>query len=238
MQVLAVASQKGGSGKTTLSGHIAVQAEQSGYGPVALIDADPQGSLTDWWNEREADQPLFVQTTVAKLDRDLQELKDLGIKLLIIDTPPAITSTIGHVIDVADLVLIPTRPSPHDLRAAGATVELVERLMKPMVFVINGASPRARITTEAAIALSQYGPVAPSIIHQRIDFAASMIDGRTVMELSGRSRSRQEVGELWDFLNRRLNGSMLKPMQSTRPVKTSPVAAARINGAEEHQGAS
>ena len=238
MQVLAVASQKGGSGKTTLSGHVAVQAELSGYGPVALIDADPQGSLTDWWNEREADQPLFVQTTVAKLDRDLQELKDLGIKLLIIDTPPAITSTIGHVIDVADLVLIPTRPSPHDLRAAGATVELVERLMKPMVFVINGASPRARITTEAAIALSQYGPVAPSVIHQRIDFAASMIDGRTVMELSGRSRSRHEVADLWDFLNRRLNGSMLKPMQSARPAKSSRVSSPRVNGAEEHQGAS
>ena len=239
MQVLAIASQKGGSGKTTLSGHIAVQAERTGYGPVALIDADPQGSLTDWWNEREADQPLFVQTTVAKLDRDLQELKELGIKLLVIDTPPAITSTIGHVIDVADLVMIPTRPSPHDLRAAGATVELVERLMKPMVFVINGASPRARITTEAAIALSQYGPVAPSVIHQRIDFAASMIDGRTVMELSGRSRSRQEVAELWEFLNRRLNGSALKPMQSVRPAKkTAPVASAVVNGSEERQGVS
>ncbi len=239
MQVLAVASQKGGSGKTTLSGHIAVQAERTGYGPVALIDADPQGSLTDWWNEREPDQPLFVQTTVAKLDRDLQELKDLGIKLLIIDTPPAITSTIGHVIDVADLVLIPTRPSPHDLRAAGATVELVERLMKPMVFVINGASPRARITTEAAIALSQYGPVAPSVVHQRIDFAASMIDGRTVMELSGRSRSRQEVAELWEFLNRRLNGSALKPMQSVRPAKTASVkTGAHVNGTEERQGVS
>ncbi len=238
MQVLAVASQKGGSGKTTLSGHIAVQAELAGYGPVALIDADPQGSLTDWWNEREADRPLFVQTTVAKLDRDLQELKDLGIKLLIIDTPPAITSTIGHVIDVADLVLIPTRPSPHDLRAAGATVELVERLMKPMVFVINGASPRARITTEAAIALSQYGPVAPTVIHQRVDFAASMIDGRTVMELAGRSRSRQEVAEIWEFLNRRLNGSMLKPMQSSRPAKKPSVGSARINGAEERQGVS
>ena len=142
------------------------------------------------------------------------------------------------MIDVADLVLIPTRPSPHDLRAAGATVELVERLMKPMVFVINGASPRARITTEAAIALSQYGPVAPSVVHQRIDFAASMIDGRTVMELSGRSRSRQEVAELWEFLSRRLSGSALKPMQTVRPAKTASVTAAPVNGTEERQGVS
>ena len=55
MRVLAMASQKGGSGKTTLSGHLAVQAQMSGAGPVCLIDIDPQGSLADWWNEREAE---------------------------------------------------------------------------------------------------------------------------------------------------------------------------------------
>ncbi|HYD98344.1 MAG TPA: ParA family protein, partial [Alphaproteobacteria bacterium] len=55
MRVLALSSQKGGSGKTTLSGHLAVQAERAGAGPVCLIDIDPQGSLADWWNEREAE---------------------------------------------------------------------------------------------------------------------------------------------------------------------------------------
>src|SRR5256885_1393018 len=63
MRVLAMASQKGGSGKTTLSGHLAVQAQLSGAGPVCLIDIDPQGSLADWWNEREADMPPFAKRT-------------------------------------------------------------------------------------------------------------------------------------------------------------------------------
>jgi chromosome partitioning protein len=67
MRVLALASQKGGSGKTTLSGHLAVQAQLSGAGPVCLIDIDPQGSLADWWNERESEMPAFAQTTVARL---------------------------------------------------------------------------------------------------------------------------------------------------------------------------
>ena len=58
-----MASQKGGSGKTTLSGHLAVQAQRAGAGPVVLIDIDPQGSLADWWNEREAEYPAFAQTT-------------------------------------------------------------------------------------------------------------------------------------------------------------------------------
>jgi chromosome partitioning protein len=204
MQVLAVTSQKGGSGKTTLAGHLAVQADRVGAGPVALIDTDPQGSLADWWNARTAETPAFVQTFVSRLAVDIQKMRTLGQKLLIIDTPPAITSTIRHVIELSDLVLIPTRPSPHDLRAAGPTVELAERLAKPLIFVINGATPRARITSEAAIALSQHGTLAPSIIHHRTDFAASMIDGRTVMELPGSSRSAGEIVRLWDYVQDRL----------------------------------
>ena len=72
MRVLAMASQKGGSGKTTLSGHLAVQAQRAGAGPVVLIDIDPQGSLADWWNEREAEYPAFAQTTVARLAAALE----------------------------------------------------------------------------------------------------------------------------------------------------------------------
>ena len=118
MQVLAITSQKGGSGKTTLSGHVAVEAERRGAGPVALIDTDPQGSLSSWWNAREAETPVFVQTLVARLPDDLARLRQEGTKLVIIDTPPAITSTIVEVVRVSDLVVIPIRPSPHDLRAA------------------------------------------------------------------------------------------------------------------------
>ncbi len=204
MRVVAFASQKGGSGKTTLSGHVAVQAEKAGAGPVVLVDTDPQGSLADWWNEREATTPAFAQTTVARLISDLDALRAQGFKLAIIDTPPAITMAIQSVIAVSELVIIPTRPSPHDLRAAGATVELAERADKPLVFVINGATARARITSDAAIALSQHGTVAPVTIHQRTDFAASMIDGRTVSELAPNSKSAAEVESLWQYISDRL----------------------------------
>ncbi|TQV70821.1 AAA family ATPase [Denitrobaculum tricleocarpae] len=204
MRVLAVSSQKGGSGKTTLSGHIAVQAQRMGCGPVALVDTDPQGSLADWWNEREDDTPVFVSTYVSRLAGDIERMREAGIKLLVIDTPPAITDTIADVVDVADLIVIPTRPSPHDLRAAGATVELVENMGKPLVFVINAATPRARMTSEAACALSQHGTVAPVMIHHRADFAASMIDGRTVMEISKATRSANEIEKLWQYLDSRL----------------------------------
>ncbi|TNE34544.1 MAG: ParA family protein [Alphaproteobacteria bacterium] len=205
MKVIAVASQKGGSGKTTLAGHLAVQAEMAGYGPVALVDTDPQGSLSEWWNEREAETPLFARTTVERLGADIGRMEQMGINLLIVDTPPAITSTIANVIGLSDLLIIPTRPSPHDLRAVGATVELAEGLNTPLIFVVNGATPRARITSEAAIALSQHGTLAPSVIHQRVDFAASMIDGRTTMELSPASKSSEEITKLWAYIGERLD---------------------------------
>ena len=204
MRVMAFASQKGGSGKTTLAGHIAVQAERAGAGPVAIIDTDPQGSLSDWWNSREADTPLFAQTFISRLTDDIERMRDMGIELLVFDTPPAITATIEQVVRLCDLVVIPTRPSPHDLRAVGATVDLCEKIDKPLVFVLNGATQRARITAEAAIALSQAGTVAPVTVHHRTEFAASMIDGRTVMEISCNPRSVEEIEDLWDYLADRM----------------------------------
>jgi len=204
MRTLVVANQKGGVGKTTLAGHLGVIAEHSKNGPVALIDTDPQASLSSWWNEREAETPIFASVSIAQLAEHLKELERCGVKLAIIDTPPAVTKTIRVVLAVADLVLIPTRPSPHDLRAVASTVEMVEKAGKPMIFIINGAAARARITGEAAVALSQYGTVAPVTIYQRTDFAASMIDGRTVHEIDPKSKSSIEIIELWKYVNKRL----------------------------------
>lgn len=200
MRTIVVASQKGGVGKTTLAGHLGVIAEQSGAGPVALIDTDPQGSLAAWWNERVAEAPLFASVEISRLRERLEQLAQAGIKLAIIDTPPAVTETIREVIRQADLVLIPTRPSPHDLRAVGSTVDLVEQCGKRMIFVINGAAPRAKIAGDAAVALSQHGTVAPVTVYQRTDFASSMIDGRTVQELDPKSRSAAEVMQLWKYV--------------------------------------
>ena len=204
MQIIAIASQKGGSGKTTLAGHLAVAAQTAGAGPVVLIDIDPQGSLTDWWNLRQSTTPLFARATAGRLAAGIDRIRELGVKLLIIDTPPAITGAIVDAIGLADFVLVPARPSPHDLRAAGATVEIVERLGKPMAFVVNAATPRAKITNEALQALAAHAPIAPVVLHHRTTFAASMIDGRTVMEDPGDERAATEITQLWEYVAGRL----------------------------------
>jgi len=217
MHVLAIASRKGGSGKTTLTGHLSVEAERQGHGPVAIMDIDPQGSLADWWNEREAPTPVFVNTSLEALADDIEQLRVGGMRTVIIDTPPAITGAIRQVVDVCDLVLIPTRPSPHDLRSVTATVALVEDMDKPLVFVINAATPRARITKEAVAVLSQHGPLAPSLIHQRVDFASSMIDGRTVMELPNAPLATSEIERIWRYLANRMGIGQTVTGVTSRP---------------------
>ena len=200
MRILTIASKKGGAGKTTLAAHLAVEAERTGAGPVAVVDIDPQGSLADWWNQRAAETPLFAAVDVARLAEHMTALQRQGVNLVVIDTPPAFLDTIRAAIAAADLVLIPARPSPHDLRAVGVIVEMAEDLRKPFGFVVNGATPRTTIALEAVQARAQHGAVAPVIVHQRIDFAASMVDGRTAGEVHSRSRSAVEITSLWQYV--------------------------------------
>jgi chromosome partitioning protein len=219
MHVVALCSQKGGSGKTTLSGHLGVQAELAGAGPVALIDTDPQGSLAAWWNARGSDTPAFTTTTLAQLPADVERLRRDGFGVVVIDTPPAINMAIQRVINIADLVVIPTRPSPHDLRAVAGTVDMVERAQCAMVFVLNAANLRAKLTADAVVALSQHGTVAPSFVQHRGDFASSMIDGRTVQELAPGGRSAEEIALLWNDIAGQLD------KQARRRVVVQPVVS-------------
>ena len=204
MFVLVLASQKGGAGKTTLSRHLAVEAERAGEGPVVLIDADPQGGLAGWWNRRQAESPVFFASRLEDLPKHIAQARAGGFKLVIIDTPPQATGLIAAVVRLADLVLIPTRPSPDDLDAVGRTIDIVDEAGKPMIFVINGATKNARITGQAAIALSQSGTVATATIHHSVSFPTSGIDGRTVSELDTSSNSAKEVAELWSYVSTRL----------------------------------
>jgi chromosome partitioning protein len=204
MDILTIASQKGGTGKSTLTAHLAVEAERRGAGPVAVVDTDPQGSLAAWWNQRAAETPLFAAVDVARLAEHMAALEQERVNLVVIDTPPALLDPIRAAIGVADVILIPARPSPHDLRAVGVVVEMAEAAGKPFGFVVNGATPRAIIALQAVQAFAQHGPVAPVILHQRIDFAGSMVDGRTVGEINAQSRSAQEITDLWQYVHTQL----------------------------------
>src|SRR5215510_10192681 len=165
MRILTIASQKGGAGKTTLTAHVAVEAERDGAGPVAVVDTDPQGSLAAWWNARQADTPLFAAVDMTQLSTQLTRLDEQGMQLVVIDTPPALTSIIEQTIVAVHMILIPARPSPHDLRAIATIVEMVEQTDTPFCFVLNGATSRTTIAKDAVVALVAHGKVALVTVH-------------------------------------------------------------------------
>jgi len=186
---------------------LGVAAELAGDGPAVLIDTDPQGSLAAWWNARESETPALAPTTLNDLPEKLKALGEAGFRYALVDTPPAITDAIRAVVRRADFVVIPVKASPHDLRAVGRTVEIVQQEAKPFAFVVTQAKTNALLTIQAMAALSEHGVVSAAVVHDRVDYAASMTDGRTVLETDSRGRSAAETAELWKFVKGRMNES-------------------------------
>lgn len=203
MKTIVITSQKGGSGKTTLAASLSVAAEQAKDGPVVIIDTDPQNTLATWWNARDAETPQLAPVSLRDLPQKIADLADAGFAYCFIDTPPALTEQSRQVLKLADLVLIPTRPSPNDLWSLGATLDLVKQAAAPFVFVLTQAKGNARLTLQTVAALSDYGPVLQAIVHDRVDYAAAMTDGRTVLEINPSGAAALETEALWRLVRKK-----------------------------------
>jgi chromosome partitioning protein len=198
-----LASRKGGVGKTTLTAHLASAAVLSGL-RVAVADYDPQGGLAGWFNARQTPLEGLAYADASKGIRKAWDAASRGgIDLLLIDTEPGEGDAVLDAVALADLVIVPCQPSPNDLRAVGRTVKLVAEAGKSLVFVVNRVKPRVRLTHQASSSLSQHGTVAPVLIGDRTDFAASMTGGQTAQELDAKSKSAEEIRELLIYLQER-----------------------------------
>ena len=200
--MLALLAQKGGAGKSTLALHLAVLAQQEGLRTL-LVDLDPQRSAAGWWRARTADTPELVETEPDRLADVIEAARADGVALVVVDTRPSAERDALTVARQASLSLIPTRPSILDLRAIGATAELVRETRRPGGIVLNACPPGrggadAAIVTEARIGLRDYGlPVVPVAIHQRADLAHALIDGRAVSEFAPMGKATRELRKLW-----------------------------------------
>src|SRR5271165_4433903 len=143
MKTIIMTSQKGGSGKTTLAAHLAVEVERAGDGPAWLIDTDKQATLSLWHERRESESPQRADVPFARLAQCLKMLEEKAATYCFIDTPPTISEQSETVLALADLVVIPVRPSPADLWAESETVALVKAAAKPFLFVITQAKGHA-----------------------------------------------------------------------------------------------
>jgi chromosome partitioning protein len=211
MRKIIINSQKGGSGKTMLVAHIAVEAERSGDGETYLIDTDPQGTLTTWHECRKAEAPRRVEVPLNKMRENLQLLEQHGAEWCFIDTAPNRTDDNATLFQLADLVLVPVRPSPSDLWAVAATVKLLHQTQTPFLFVLTQAKRNANITAQAVAALSHHGAVAQTLIADRVAYSAAMTDGRTAQELEPKSACAVEIAELWKNIKTCLHANIQKP---------------------------
>ena len=207
MRTIVVASAKGGAGKTTLCRQLSVEAYRTGWQSSYLVDTDPQGTLAAWWNRRpvQVGGPELLQIRLPELAHWIGELGKRGADALWIDTPPALTAEISQVIERADMVLIPCRPSPDDLDSIGATIDLCERARRPMVFVLNAATPRAKLNAQAIKVLSQHGTVALTTIHQSVVFPTAAISGLTAPEYQSLGKPAEEIKALWAYVHARMD---------------------------------
>ena len=205
LHVITIAAAKGGVGKTTLTLNLAAAAEAAGHGPTAMIDMDPQGSLSHLYNRRRREGgPVILACPDGRLAEALAAAARSGIRLVVIDTPPAFLELTRACVAVADLVVVPARPSPLDLEAVGPTIDIAEGAAKPLVLVLNAAKPRTRLKTDAARVLAQHGKVAPNDLVDRISYSEAMIEGLSVVEYDPIGAAAKEIGQLYDYISRQL----------------------------------
>lgn len=209
MKVVALLARKGGAGKTSLAIHVGVLAQAAGL-KVLFFDLDPQGSLSAWWHSREAGTPELVDSDARRLPDLLKEAGGRGYDLAVIDTPPAVAFDTARVSEVADLVLIPLRPSILDIYAVASTAD-VTRATKTSALLVLNACPASRgeseasSTAEARKALAGIPvPVASISIGHRLDYARALNGGEAVSEFAPASKAAAEMGQLWSEIQRRL----------------------------------
>ena len=200
MKTLAILSQKGGAGKTTLSIHLAVAAEQA-HRRAAIIDLDPQTSATGWKDSRTRETPVVVSAQASRLAQVLDTAARGGAALAILDTAPHSESTALAAARAADLILIPCRPAILDLRAISFSVDMAKLAGTPAVVVLNAVPPRGSLSQEAKAAIAGYGlEVAPVAIGQRAAYVHALTAGQAVQEYEPHGKATQEMRKLYMWI--------------------------------------
>lgn len=212
MKILAVTSQKGGVGKTTLATALAVAAEMDGKS-VALFDLDPQASACFWADRRKAElgeagaTPTVRDIQPVRLAHYLEAMRQAGADLVILDCPPVHRDIAHDAAMAADLILVPTAPEVFDIRAMQQTVQAAQQLGKPAAVVLTFCpSSGPEVDQAAEIVKKQGADLVPVRMHQRKAYGRAQVQGLTPQEYEPSGKAAEEVRELYAYTSLRLFG--------------------------------
>src|SRR5215467_928043 len=200
MKTISIVSQKGGAGKTTLAIHLAVAASQAGMN-TAVIDLDPQASSAKWADRRQADLPVVLSAHASRLAHVLETTRAEGGELVLIDTAPHSDNAALEAARIADLVLIPCRPSILDLEAIATSLDIAKLAHKPATVMLNAIAPSGSEADEAEEAITQLGGEAcPLRLVHRVAYARALVYGQAAQEYEPHGKAAQEIKALHKFV--------------------------------------
>jgi chromosome partitioning protein len=205
MNVVAVAMQKGGVGKSTLTRCLSVAAVEAGLN-VVVLDMDNQQSTKQWRDRRDAALPVVLFCTEIDLPRELSKAEAAGCDLVIIDTPPARSTEAPAAVEASDLVLMPCTPDIEAYEQLPRTVRLARTTGKPAFAVLTMATPNSvsEVATAKEVFKAIGAPMAPPVIHRlKVHRDASRL-GSTPLELEPEGNAAAESVELWNWLSAEL----------------------------------
>lgn len=200
-KILAVAQQKGGAGKTTLAIQLGVAWAALGL-KVAMLDVDPQASMAAWFSLRQKGGPgggiVGAEVQGWKLSTELDRMREAH-DLVIVDTPPHAETDARVAVRAASLILVPLQPSPMDLWATKATIDLAQRERSPALLVLNRVPSRGKLVDVIRDKIAEQGfPMAGASLGNRSAFAASIMEGRGVVEIQPKGLAATEIRALAD----------------------------------------
>ena len=201
MKTLAVLSRKGGTGKTTIAIHLAVEAERTGQTTV-LIDLDPQASAAKWNDNREGDTPFVVTSPPSRLPEVLSRAAEGGATLAILDTAPHTEAAALDAANAAEMALIPCKPALIDLQAITSTINVIRLANVPARIVFNAVPSRGDRVEQAREAVKVFDVTcAPCNVGDRVAFIDSYNAGLTAQEYEPRGKASREISDLYTYIS-------------------------------------
>ncbi len=203
--VTTVANLKGGVGKSTITIHLATAAQMKGI-PTTIIDIDPDQQAAAKWSDSHATaHPPVLSAVYSRLPQSIAEAERGGAELIFIDTAAFEQKILNASIQVANLILIPCRPTAQDVQYLTATTDIVAAHRKPAAVVLNQVEPRLPETEQARTLINKLGlALSPMHLSKAVAYQRAIAAGLGVTEFEPAGKASQEVLNLLAWISRLL----------------------------------